>query len=275
MIDRNAMRVSDPGEPQHEADQEQRQADDREHSSNREQATDVQRLSLHPSSHRTSMRVLAYVRVSKADRGRETSLGIEAQREAITAAATAKGWEIVGWYTDDGLSGKDTNRPGLTAALDALRNRKTRTASGLVVAKLDRLSRSVIDFGTLLDRSRRHRFSIAVLDFDLDTSTAVGRMLAGVMMQFAQFEREVIGERTKAALAVCRAEGVQLGKPSTIPDPTRNVILALHGDGLSLSAIARHLDDTGVPTPSGTGRWSHSVVGGVVRRHADRQEVAA
>ena len=191
------------------------------------------------SQHQASMRVLGYCRICKADRNRDTSLGIEAQREAILRAATAKGEEIVGWHTDDGLPGKDTNRPGLTAALEALRNRRTCTAEALVVAKLDRLSRSVIDFGTLLDRSRRQRFSIAVLDFDLDTSTVVARMLAGVMMQVAQFEREVGAERTRAALAVKKAEAVQLGKPSTIPADVREKILTLHADGLSLSAIAR------------------------------------
>ncbi|WP_235511498.1 recombinase family protein [Agromyces sp. Root81] len=214
----------------------------------------------------TMTRMLAYLRVSRADRNRETSLGIEAQREAITAAAIAKGWEIVGWYEDDGLSGKDTNRPGLAGALRELRTRKRRTADGLVVAKLDRLSRSVIDFGELLDVSRRHRWAIAVLDFDLDTGTAVGRMLAGVMMQFAQFEREVIGERTSAALAVRKAEGIQLGKPSQISADVQAAILQHHRAGLSYSAIARRLESEGVPTVSGSGRWTHTVVGGVVRR---------
>lgn len=211
-------------------------------------------------------RVLGYVRVSKADRTRDTSLGIEAQRSAIIRAADAKGWTIVEWFEDDGLSGKDTNRPGLTAALAALRRPGKRNADGLVAAKLDRLSRSVIDFGELLERSRRQRWSIVVLDFDLDTSTAVGRMLAGVMVQFAQFEREVIGERTKAALAVKKAEGAQLGKPSRVPAEVQSRILQQHTAGLSLSAIARRLNEDGTPTQTGGGQWTHTVVDGVVRR---------
>ena len=86
-----------------------------------------------------------------------------------------------------------------------------------MAAKLDRLSRSVVDFGNLLDDARKQKWSVVVLDFDLNTTTAVGRMLAGMVVQFAQFEREVIGERTRAALAAKKATGAQLGHPSIIP----------------------------------------------------------
>ncbi|WP_104195226.1 recombinase family protein [Cryobacterium sp. M25] len=217
-----------------------------------------------------SKRMLGYLRISRADRSRDTSLGIEAQREAILSTATVKGWEIVGWYVDDGVSGKDTDRPGLQAALAVLRNRKRRTADGLVAAKLDRLSRSVIDFSDLLATSHRQRWAIAVLDFDLDTGNATGRFIAGVLMQVAQFERELIGERTSAALAALKAEGVQLGKPSQVTPEVQAAILLHHAAGLSLSAIARRLNIEGVPTQSGAGQWSHTVVGGVVRRSAEK-----
>ena len=211
-------------------------------------------------------RMLGYLRISRADKSRDTSLGIEAQREAVLSAATVKGWEIVGWHVDDGASGKDTDRPGLQAALAVLRNRKRRTVDGLVAAKLDRLSRSVIDFSDLLASSRRQRWAIAVLDFDLDTGNATGRFIAGVLMQVAQFERELIGERTSAALAALKAEGVQLGKPSQVTTEVQAAILDHHASGLSLSAIARQLNADGVPTQSGVGHWTHTVVGGIVRR---------
>ncbi|QHC56197.1 recombinase family protein [Rathayibacter tanaceti] len=189
----------------------------------------------------------------------------------LLTAAERNGWDIVGWYEDDGVSGKTTDRPGLQSALATLRSRKARVADGLVAAKLDRVSRSVGDFGDLLDLSHRQRWAIAVLDFDLDTSTATGRLIAGMVVQIAQWEREMIGERTKAALAVKRAEGVQLGKPSTIPSDVCALILHRKAAGLSLNAIARSLDADGVPTPSGTGQWRHAVVGRVVDR-ADRAE---
>jgi DNA invertase Pin-like site-specific DNA recombinase len=213
-----------------------------------------------------TQKMLAYLRVSKADKVREECLGLDAQRAAIVAAAERNDWEIVGWYEDDGVSGKSTDRPGLQAALTTLRSRRTRIADGLVSAKLDRLSRSVMDFGELLEISRRQRWNLAVLDFDLDTSSATGRLIAGMVVQIAQWEREMIGERTKAALAVKRADGAQLGKPSTIPADVQAVILQRHRAGDSLSAIARHLTDSAVPTPTGGAGWSHSVVGGVVRR---------
>ncbi len=210
--------------------------------------------------------MLGYLRVSKADRSKSERLGLDSQRAAIVAAAQAKGWEIVGWYEDNGVSGKSTDRPGLQAALGLLARQRTRNVDGLVSAKLDRLSRSVIDFGTLLDLSRKQKWSLAVLDFDLDTSTATGRMIAGIVVQFAQFEREVIGERTRAALAVAKANGAQLGKPSPITPEVRSQILDLHRQGMSASAIARQLTADDVPTARG-GRWHHSVIGAFLQRH--------
>lgn len=216
--------------------------------------------------------MLGYLRVSKADRTKSERLGLDAQRAAIIAAADAKGWEIVGWYEDDGVSGKSTDRPGLQAALGLLARQRTRKVDGLVAAKLDRLSRSVIDFGTLLDLSRKQKWSLAVLDFDLDTSTATGRMIAGIVVQFAQFEREVIGERTRAALAVAKANGAQLGKPSPLTDKVKWMIRSWHEeDKLSASAIARRLTAEGVPTARG-GKWHHSVVAAFLHRDAIVQD---
>ena len=211
--------------------------------------------------------MLGYLRVSKADRTRSERLGLDAQRAAIVAAAESKGWQIVGWYEDDGVSGKSTERPGLQSALYLLARPRTRNVDGLVAAKLDRLSRSVVDFGKLLDLSTRQKWSLAVLDFDLDTSTATGRMIAGIVVQFAQFEREVIGERTRAALAVAKANGAQLGKPSPLTPELQSTILDLRGQGLSASAIARRLTDDGVPTARG-GHWHHSVIGAFLQREA-------
>lgn len=69
-----------------------------------------------------------------------------------------------------------------------------------------------------MERSRAEGWGLVVLDFDLDTTTPAGRMFAGVMMQFAQFERELASERTIAALAAARDRGVQLGRPRTLPE---------------------------------------------------------
>jgi DNA invertase Pin-like site-specific DNA recombinase len=84
-------------------------------------------------------------------------------------------------------------------------------ADALVVAKLDRLSRSVGDFAGLMDLARRQGWALIALDLGVDTTTPAGEMMANVMASFAQFERRVIAQRTKDALAQAKARGVRLG----------------------------------------------------------------
>lgn len=217
-------------------------------------------------------RVLGYVRISKADHARDESIGIEAQRAAIRAYVDAQGWEVAAWYSDDGVTGGHLRRPGITAALREL---KARRADALVVAKLDRLSRSVLDLAGLLDTSRRQRWDLVVLNMQLDTSTATGKLMAHMLSAVAEFERDIISERTRAALAVRKEEGAQLGHPSTISADVAERIVAAHRAGLSFSAIARDLDADTVPTPTGAARWHHSVIAGVVRRSLTRAAVSA
>jgi DNA invertase Pin-like site-specific DNA recombinase len=161
-----------------------------------------------PKGDTMTKQMIGYLRVSKADKSREERLGIDAQRSAILRTAEQHGWTIAKWCEDEGVSGRTIRRPCLRHALGLL---KAGRADGLVATKLDRLLRSVMDFGALLDTSRRQGWDIAVLDFDLDTTTATGRLIAGMVVQIAQWEREMIGERTKAALAEKKADGAQLG----------------------------------------------------------------
>src|SRR5439155_23274781 len=129
-------------------------------------------------------------------------------------------------------------------------------AAALVVAKLDRLSRSLLDFAGLMERARRKGWSLVALDLGVDTSTPSGEMMASVLATFAQFERRLIGQRTKDALAVKRSQGVQLGRPREISAETIERVRELHASsGLSIAAIARRLNDEGVPTARG-GKWS-------------------
>lgn len=211
------------------------------------------------------MRVIGYTRVSTDEQGR-SGLGLAAQRRAIEELALAKGWEVQ-WYTDEGASAKSLDRPAMQRALAAL---NAGEADAIVAAKLDRLSRSVVDFGTLLDESRRksrkkHPWGIVVLDFDLDTTTATGRMLAGILMQFAQFERELTSERTVAALAAARERGVQLGRPRSLPAESEARLHALRAEGRTLAATAEALNAEGVPTAHG-GRWHASTVARILAR---------
>ena len=152
------------------------------------------------------MRAIGYSRISKSSEG---GLSLKAQERQIRAYCTMKRWKLVAVLSDDGESGKDLKRPGITAALDLLDRHE---ATVLVVAKLDRLTRSVMDF----ERLTRQRFvdngaSFVSIAESFDTSTAAGRGLMGVLVQFGQMEREMIGERTKAALAELKRQGVKLG----------------------------------------------------------------
>ena len=103
------------------------------------------------------MKVVGYLRVSTREQA-ESGLGLDAQRRAIEAEAVRRGWEVT-WYADEGWSAATLNRPGLTLALRAL---KRGEVDALVVAKLDRLSRSAVDFGGLLRLATRQRWAVAV-----------------------------------------------------------------------------------------------------------------
>ena len=98
----------------------------------------------------------------------------------------------------------------------------------------------------------------------VDTTTPSGEMVANVMATFAQFERRLIGQRTKGALAVKKREGVKLGRPLSIPTATVNRIIKERKQGRSLRAIAQGLNDDEVPTGHGGAKWHASTVRSVL-----------
>ena len=137
-----------------------------------------------------------------------------------------------------------------------------------MVSKLDRLSRSVMDFASIVERSQREGWAIVALDLGVDTSTPSGELVANVMASVAQWERKVIGQRTKDALAVKRSEGVRLGRPVSLPEAIRERILADRLTGLSYRAIAEALNTEGVPTAQGGRAWYAATVRAVEQRAA-------
>lgn len=205
------------------------------------------------------MDVIGYLRVS-TDEQAASGLGLEAQRKTIENEAAARGWNVT-WMVDEGCSAKDLNRPAIQAALAALENGGPKT---LVVAKLDRLSRSLLDFATLLARAGNAGWEIVSLDLGVDTTTPMGRFVANLMANVAQLERELIGQRTKEALEAKRRQGVKLGRPREMDEAVRARIRAAHAEGASLSAIARQLTKDGVATTRGGMRWYPSTVRAVV-----------
>lgn len=201
--------------------------------------------------------MLGYLRVSTEEQA-NSGLGLEAQRDTIQRYADAQGWEVV-WYVDEGLSAKSLDRPQLQAALDRLNaTPKRRDVDGLIVAKLDRLSRSVVDFAGVLELARARRWSLIAIDLGVDTSTATGEMVANVMMAVAQWERRIIGERTSAAMQAAKRQGRHMGRHSALPHATADRLLELRATR-TLAATADALNDEGFTTPTG-GQWTeHNV----------------
>lgn len=198
--------------------------------------------------------MLGYTRVSTEEQANSGN-GLEAQRAAIDTEAERRGW-TVGHYSDEGVSGKVVG-PQLLEALQLLASGQ---ADGLVVAKLDRLSRSIINAANMIEAAQKQDWSLVVLDMNLDLTTAAGRMMAGQLMLFAQYERELIGERTSAALAAKKARGERIGRPSmATPSVVRRIVMDRTA-GLSFDRIARALEAEGVLSPAGRPTWQPSTV---------------
>lgn len=208
----------------------------------------------------TTPNAIGYLRVSTDEQG-ESGLGLDAQRATITTEADRRGWAMT-WATDI-ASGKSTDRrPELVAALDAL---DRGDAQVLVVAKLDRLARSVLDFAEIMARAARAGWSIVCLDIAVDTTTPAGEMMATVTAAFAQYERRLIGQRTREALARKRAQGARLGRPVTLPTELRAQIVNRRAAGATLRQIAAELNDANVPTAQGGARWYPATISAVLR----------
>ncbi|MET4781855.1 recombinase family protein [Glaciihabitans sp. UYNi722] len=207
-------------------------------------------------------KVVAYMRTSTD----EQDNGIEVQRDAIRRAAEFYGWEIIQEFEDKVSGGVDlAKRPRGALALGMVREG---LADALVVAKLDRLSRSVPDFGRILEDARKEGWGVVVLDPNIDTTSANGELVLNVLISVAQWERRIIGERTKAALAVIRAkpDGKPLGRPRAIPEDIVARMLRESGEGKSARQIARELTSDAVPTAQGAARWTHQTVQAVLAR---------
>ncbi len=205
-------------------------------------------------------RVIGYVRVSTAEQD-VSGLGCNAQSKAISSEAEGRGWEL-DIVEDRGFSASSLNRPGVQQALAIL---SVGEAQALVVAKLDRLSRSLLDFAGLMERAQEEGWVIIALDLGLDMSTPSGELMGNVMASFALYERRLIGQRTRDALAAARAGGTRLGGPRLVSDVLRARIVALKDEGATLQSIADTFNEEQVPTVKGGAKWYASTVRAVLR----------
>ena len=208
---------------------------------------------------------VGYVRVSTAEQA-TSGLGLDAQCNAIGRECERRSWVLARTFEDAGISGKSMLRPALQDALDVL---EAGEASILVVAKLDRLTRSLGDLCVLMDRAIEQGWAIVASNLSMDMTTPMGRAMAQVAGVFAELERELIAQRTRDALAVKRAQGVTLGRPSRLDPAVRDRILTLRGNGLTFSQVARALEKAGVTTPLGAPRWNPGSLARICARTAE------
>lgn len=225
--------------------------------------------------------MIGYIRVSTAKQALE-GWSLDAQTEKLRAYSTALELELVDIVKDAGLSAKSLDREGLQSALARL---EAGEAEGLLIPKLDRLTRSVKDLGTLIEAYFGERFQLLSVSDSIDTRSASGRLVLNVLMSVAQWEREAIGERVREVLGHLKQEGVQLGgnalgwaRAEVTDEDGRRVIEPVAAEeravariqelrtrGQSLRSIAQTLSEEGFQTKRG-GRWAPETIRKVLRR---------
>jgi DNA invertase Pin-like site-specific DNA recombinase len=201
-----------------------------------------------------TQRVIGYVRVS-TDGQEESGLGLADQRARIEEEAARHGFTDVDIREEVRSGGRADNRPVLASIRAELRR-----GDVLVVAKLDRLTRSLLDFADVVAEAQRRGWTLLVLDQGFDLNTTNGRAMAGMLAVFAQWERELIGERIRSAFAVKRAQG----DPLQASNEAWARILELREAGLTQEGIAAELTRAGFKPPRTRGRvgnrWHRSLV---------------
>jgi site-specific DNA recombinase len=221
-------------------------------------------------------KVIGYARVSTTGQA-EQGVSLEAQVAKIRAYCLANDLGDPEIVVDGGASAKSLNREGMTAVLDAV---KRREVSAFIVAKVDRASRSVRDLYDLVERFQRAGVAFHSIAERVDTTSATGRAFLGLLGVMAQLERELIGERTTAALRHLRESGRVYGSTpfgfdregdALVPNAAEGKALGLahrmRDDGATLREIASELTRRGVPTKKG-GAWAAETVRLVLRRAA-------
>lgn len=200
---------------------------------------------------------IVYARVSTEEQASKGA-SLDAQVQVLSHVAQLRGWNVV--VMSEQASGKSMSRkarPVLNEALDML---TAGAAHYMLAVRIDRISRSVEDFAGLMGKSRREGWAMVLSEMDLDTTTSQGEFMANVQVSVAQYERRLIGDRTREGLAQRKREGVKLGRRTELPVAVVKRIKAERRDGATLTAIARGLTEDGTPTAQGGVRWYPATV---------------
>lgn len=227
------------------------------------------------SQSREILRVAAYLRVS-TEMQAKSGLGLGDQRRQVELMASLKGWPAPVFYTDEGKSGtKETkDRDGLKEMMHAVRSGEI---DAVVINSIDRLSRKARLTAELLEEFQRFNVTLVSVKESFDTATPSGRLIFGFMAQLAEYERELIAERTRAALAEhSRRDGESGGRlpygylrevdgVHVVREQARIVrrIFLWRHERLTLRAIAAQLNKRRYASPQGK-HWHHSSVAAVL-----------
>lgn len=231
------------------------------------------------------MRALEYVRVS-TDKQADSGVSLAAQTEKVRAMAVVQGAELVDVVVDAAESAKSLNRPGMARLLSMA---DAGAVDAVIIAKLDRFTRSVVDLAELLKRFDRRGVSLVSVADSLDTHSAAGRLVLNIMVSVSQWEREAIGERTRDAMRHKRQRGERVGTVPfgyraasdgvrLEPNPAEREILRhihrLHVSGQSTRQIAAELNRLGYATRRGAA-WRFQHVAQALRMSSESLHVRA
>lgn len=219
------------------------------------------------------MKTIGYIRVSSEDQA-NSGLSLAHQKAKIEAYAMATDLELVEVIEDAGKSAKNLSREGMQKALEMIRKGE---AKALIVLKLDRLTRSVKDLGILVELFDKTGAALISVQDSINTQTAAGRLVLNVLGSVAQWEREAIGERTAAALAVKKERGEKTGGkvpfgydvlegrlvPNHHEQEAIRTMQELKERGYSLRAIGAELIERGF-FPKNGGQWHAKVINGIM-----------
>jgi DNA invertase Pin-like site-specific DNA recombinase len=226
------------------------------------------------------MRAVGYVRVS-TDRQADQGSSLEAQEAKVRAMATVQGAELLEVIVDGGESAKSLDRRGLQRLLSLV---SAGEVDAVIVAKLDRLTRSVKDLCSLLELFEREKVAMISVAESLDTSSAAGRLVITIMGAVSQWEREAIGERTRDALCHKKMNGERVGNIQfgyrLAPDgkhvefdPGEQAVLSeigrLRKRGYTLRGIAATLNGQARRTRRGTA-WRHEHIARIIKQGSQR-----
>lgn len=225
------------------------------------------------SAEQTAKRAVIYTRVSTEDQARE-GFSLDAQKARLRAYCDAKGWEVVGFYVDDGYSGRSDDRPAYRRMLG-----EKDSWDVMVVLKMDRIHRNSKNFTIMMDRLNGWGKEFTSTQESFDTTTAMGRFVMDIIQRIAQLESEQIGERVKFGMTQKARDGAGYlgfnipygydyadGNLTINPGESLVVerIFCSYLDGLSLGGIANELNSEGIPTKRGRS-WARTTVLSILR----------